>query len=451
MPNLRPPAIALAALAFLCFSKMASGSPVSFSRFKLPGSSQPKTLTVIGDRHAPRDEKPFTDLILRYLDATSVKGIPTLLLTEIRPAEASVGFATSLIPQLHNHARSDKNRTYAYLACDPRPGGRREWSAYIEYASDVVEALGENSGIPTQAQKEKLREVEGRIATNLARLEKLAKGGLPGVTTMEAVFLGTDRFLQETLPQAIKVFQQDQGATVALGPLTSLLEALEGQGKTMKGHWTTFLGPDSGFAQSPHVVALLEQLQALAAALGQCDDADAGKAGKDQVAAAIAFAKGWDPFFNNYVEAAFLVQILDSLQRYDSIVLVAGDYHERILANRLKVLFGTGSLQKEEITLGCSTYSLGMGLDLDVPFKASQLEALLCPQPQSAGSAAEESKTVLASAPKGERCAKCGTPGNGEALKLKNCGRCRKVLYCSAECQKAHWKSQHQAECMAKR
>ncbi len=50
----------------------------------------------------------------------------------------------------------------------------------------------------------------------------------------------------------------------------------------------------------------------------------------------------------------------------------------------------------------------------------------------------------------------CGNPlcGNfgceGEwALPLKHCGRCRAVRYCGADCQRAHWREGHKAECKA--
>ncbi len=48
----------------------------------------------------------------------------------------------------------------------------------------------------------------------------------------------------------------------------------------------------------------------------------------------------------------------------------------------------------------------------------------------------------------------CGNPRCGnfamefeEALKLKSCNRCRAVRYCGADCQRAHWREGHRAEC----
>jgi len=37
-------------------------------------------------------------------------------------------------------------------------------------------------------------------------------------------------------------------------------------------------------------------------------------------------------------------------------------------------------------------------------------------------------------------CAFCEESPLRAALTLKQCGKCKKVMYCSAGCQKAHWK-----------
>ena len=34
-----------------------------------------------------------------------------------------------------------------------------------------------------------------------------------------------------------------------------------------------------------------------------------------------------------------------------------------------------------------------------------------------------------------------------QSAKLKSCARCRKVAYCSVECQTADWKARHKAAC----
>lgn len=39
-------------------------------------------------------------------------------------------------------------------------------------------------------------------------------------------------------------------------------------------------------------------------------------------------------------------------------------------------------------------------------------------------------------------CALCG-----KLAKANKCGACKKVHYCSKECQKAHWKEEHKKEC----
>ena len=41
----------------------------------------------------------------------------------------------------------------------------------------------------------------------------------------------------------------------------------------------------------------------------------------------------------------------------------------------------------------------------------------------------------------------CAGPGCGNSDFLKACAACRKVSYCSAGCQKAHWKLCHRKDC----
>lgn len=47
---------------------------------------------------------------------------------------------------------------------------------------------------------------------------------------------------------------------------------------------------------------------------------------------------------------------------------------------------------------------------------------------------------------------KCGQrQGNASGgCKFKVCSRCQKAMYCSSECQVAHWKEGHKAECKKK-
>ena len=42
-------------------------------------------------------------------------------------------------------------------------------------------------------------------------------------------------------------------------------------------------------------------------------------------------------------------------------------------------------------------------------------------------------------------CSNCGAT-SGDGVKLKKCGGCRRVRYCSAECQAAQWE-QHKLVC----
>ncbi len=41
------------------------------------------------------------------------------------------------------------------------------------------------------------------------------------------------------------------------------------------------------------------------------------------------------------------------------------------------------------------------------------------------------------------KCAQCGATRD----KMKRCGQCKRVYYCDAECQRAHWRACHKAEC----
>ena len=40
----------------------------------------------------------------------------------------------------------------------------------------------------------------------------------------------------------------------------------------------------------------------------------------------------------------------------------------------------------------------------------------------------------------------CGADGGAK----RRCARCRAVSYCSAECQRMHWKKEHRAQCCDK-
>ncbi|KAF8586097.1 hypothetical protein K439DRAFT_1632012 [Ramaria rubella] len=43
-------------------------------------------------------------------------------------------------------------------------------------------------------------------------------------------------------------------------------------------------------------------------------------------------------------------------------------------------------------------------------------------------------------------CANCGSPHS-----LKLCARCKQIFYCSMDCQRAHWREKHRAECKGKK
>ena len=53
--------------------------------------------------------------------------------------------------------------------------------------------------------------------------------------------------------------------------------------------------------------------------------------------------------------------------------------------------------------------------------------------------------------PNTKACSNCLAPeGSDSALKLSACTRCGTVVYCSKDCQRAHWKANHKQNCIAK-
>jgi len=60
-------------------------------------------------------------------------------------------------------------------------------------------------------------------------------------------------------------------------------------------------------------------------------------------------------------------------------------------------------------------------------------------------------KDKAASALNGKVCGNCSAlEGSASAPKLPACSRCGLVMYCSRECQRAHWKANHKQHCVAK-
>ena len=45
------------------------------------------------------------------------------------------------------------------------------------------------------------------------------------------------------------------------------------------------------------------------------------------------------------------------------------------------------------------------------------------------------------------RCAHCGKAAGPAGEKLVQCTACRQVRYCGKQCQTAHWRAAHQAQC----
>jgi len=64
---------------------------------------------------------------------------------------------------------------------------------------------------------------------------------------------------------------------------------------------------------------------------------------------------------------------------------------------------------------------------------------------------AEKTTKKKASDPDGKVCGNCLAPGgSANAPKLSACSRCGLVVYCSRDCQRAHWKTNHKQYCIAK-
>ena len=67
--------------------------------------------------------------------------------------------------------------------------------------------------------------------------------------------------------------------------------------------------------------------------------------------------------------------------------------------------------------------------------------------PSSAG------PSSASAAPSPDRCTQCGAWAADlarEDRKLLKCSRCKRVRYCGRECQRAHWRAGHKAECRAR-
>jgi len=60
-------------------------------------------------------------------------------------------------------------------------------------------------------------------------------------------------------------------------------------------------------------------------------------------------------------------------------------------------------------------------------------------------------KDKKSSRPNGKVCGNCSAPeGSESAPKLSACTRCGLVVYCSKDCQRAHWKANHKQHCISK-
>jgi len=53
--------------------------------------------------------------------------------------------------------------------------------------------------------------------------------------------------------------------------------------------------------------------------------------------------------------------------------------------------------------------------------------------------------------PESKVCANCSAPeGSDRASKFSACARCGLAVYCSKDCQRAHWKANHKQRCITK-
>ena len=63
-----------------------------------------------------------------------------------------------------------------------------------------------------------------------------------------------------------------------------------------------------------------------------------------------------------------------------------------------------------------------------------------------------DASPTAAAPPSPDRCTHCGAWAADlarEDRKLRKCSRCQRVRYCGRECQRAHWRAGHKAECRA--
>ena len=64
-----------------------------------------------------------------------------------------------------------------------------------------------------------------------------------------------------------------------------------------------------------------------------------------------------------------------------------------------------------------------------------------------------DASPTAAAPPSPDRCTHCGASAADLARddrKLRRCSRCQRVWYCGRECQRAHWRAGHKAECQAR-
>ena len=62
--------------------------------------------------------------------------------------------------------------------------------------------------------------------------------------------------------------------------------------------------------------------------------------------------------------------------------------------------------------------------------------------------APSKKKDKAAASPEASVCANCGVQKGQHVATLSKCRKCKATLYCSRDCQRAHWDAGHKGQCM---
>jgi len=102
-------------------------------------------------------------------------------------------------------------------------------------------------------------------------------------------------------------------------------------------------------------------------------------------------------------------------------------------------------------------YALKVGQAIDMARSVEGVKAMLMegmlpvpPSPSGAPTPGRDGTGEAAAVPPAaDECANCRTrrEEGPPSARLKKCGSCKAVAYCSSQCQRQHWKAAHKAEC----